>query len=126
MTTPIARHVDEILTEWYSNVSRWQPPGHSTNSMCAQCVESPFSVKLDLGDWPHDITHALVVRLTDAVESMRGLDEILLVLDANRYDILDVLEQCVLDRLSRYLRGQSQLAVNEFEMTGEWDRSTLD
>jgi hypothetical protein len=126
VTTPIARHVDEILTEWYSNVSRWQPPGFSSNSTCVQCVESPFSTRLDLGAWPHDITHPLVVRLTDAVESMRGLDEILVVLDANRCDILDVLEQCVLDRLSRYLRGQSQIAVNEFEMTGEWDRSTLD
>jgi len=126
VTTPIARHVNEILIEWYSNVSRWQPPGYMSNHTCPLCVESPFAIELALGAWPHDITHPLVVRLTDAVESMRELDEILRVLDGHRGDILDVLEQCVLDRLTRYLRGQSQIAVNEFVMTGEWDRSSLD
>jgi hypothetical protein len=32
----------------------------------------------------------------------------------------------VRERFTRYLRGQVQIAVNEFEKTGEWDRSSLD
>ena len=126
MTTPIAQHVNEVLVEWYSNVSRWQPPGQTSNSTCALCVTSPFTTELDLAVWPHDVTHALVVRLTDAVEGMRELEFILRALDGHRSDVLDVLEQCVRDRFTRYLRGQAQIAVNEFEKTGEWDRSALD
>ena len=126
MTTPIEHHVNEILVEWYSNVSRWQPPGQTSTINCAQCLTSPFSTQLNLASWPHDVTHALVVRLTDAVEGMRELEQILEALDAHRSDVLDVLEQCVRDRLTRYLRGQAQIAVNEFEKTGEWDRSNLE
>ena len=126
MTTPIAHHVNEILVEWYSNVSRWQPPGHTSNSTCALCTSSPFSAALGLAGWPHDVTHPLVVRLTDAVEGMRELEAILRALDRHRSDVHDVLEQCVTERFTRYLRGEAQLAVNEFEKTGEWDRSALD
>jgi len=126
VTTPIAHHVNEVLVEWYSNVSRWQPPGQTSTVTCALCVASPFSVELNLALWPHDITHPLVVRLTDAVEGMRELEQILRALDEHRSDVLDVLEQCVRERFSRYLRGQAQIAVNEFEKTGEWDRSSLD
>lgn len=126
MTTPIARHVNEVLVEWYSNVSRWQPPGQVSYLTCALCVRSPFTAKLELAGWPHDVTHPLVVRLTDAVEGSRVLDEILWALDRHRTDVRDVLEQCVTDRFARYLRGQAQIAVNEFEKTGEWDRSTLE
>ena len=126
MTTPIARHIDDIVVEWYSNVARWQPPGQMSNSTCALCVSSPFSIELELANWPHDVTHALVVRLTDAVEGTRELETILWALDRHRADIRDVLEQCVTDRLTRYLRGQAQLAVNEFEKTGEWNRTSLE
>lgn len=126
MTTPIAHHVDEILVEWYSNVSRWQPPGQASHGTCALCIRSPFAVQLNLAPWPHDVTHALVVRLTDAVEGMRELEQIQIALDGHRHDVLDVLEQCVRERFARYLRGQVQIAVNEFEKTGEWDRSSLD
>jgi hypothetical protein len=126
VTTPIAKHVDDILVEWYSNVSRWQPPGQTSNGTCSLCVSSPFSSQLNLATWPHDVTHALVVRLTDAVEGMRELEQIQRALDGHRHDVLDVLEQCVRERFTRYLRGQAQIAVNEFEKTGEWNRSSLE
>jgi hypothetical protein len=126
VTTPTARYTDEILVEWYSSVARWTAGSVGSPSLCALCIGSPFTRQLGLAAWPHDVVHPLVERL-GAVSSDAGtLDTVQRVLDERHSDILDVLEHCVGDELTRYVRIEAAAAVREFERNAQRDHSPRD
>ena len=126
MTTPTVRYTDEILVEWYSTVARWKAGGEGSRSLCALCIDSPFTRQLGLAVWPHDVVHPLVERLGTVSADATTLETVQRVLDERHGDILDVLENCVGDELTRYVRIEAAAAVREFERNAQRDHSPRD
>lgn len=120
--------VETLFTEWYTTAARWEAPGATTVLTCAQCTGSPYALELGLAEWPHDVTHELVVRLADIA---LGVGELLgeagltidqLVASAVRdraADVRDVLIECVEPRLDAYLRREAASIDSEFGLLAE-------
>lgn len=124
MSRHIAKHSEEILVEWYATVSRWQPPGDGSRTGCALCLQSSFAAQLGFYRWPHSVTHPLVENLTAVAPDAAAREQISMLLLENEHDIADVLEQCIDDRLGRFVRDQANAAVAKFGSLTESDRST--
>ena len=123
-------HVTTKLYAWYTIVSEWEPPGEGFTGICAECAESALASSVDIGAWPHDVIHLLVVSLRTAVSDVQDSyseegdcepecasaianSAVAESLARHAPDIRDVLEQCLSERLQAYLTRQMEL--------GEWD-----
>lgn len=124
MSRHIAKHSEEILVEWYATVSRWQPPGDESRTGCVLCLESSFAAQLGFNRWPHSVSHSLIENLTAIAPDAAAREQIAMLLLDHEHDIADVLEQCIDDRLSRFVRDQANTVVAMLGSLTESDRST--
>lgn len=109
-------HVTTKLYEWYTIVSRWEPSGEVFSGSCAECSESALVCAVDVTAWPHDVIHPLVVSLRGAIDDVqcsyveeragdagnaraRARLAVVGTVAPHTSDILDVLEQCLSERL---------------------------
>lgn len=143
--------LDMTLDAWYSYLASWEAPGETGGSGCELCADSPFSRIDGLGEWPHDIEHALAAGLTAAVRhvrlSLEELDEdaaldlsphdrlvrraafarhaeslVLAGVSSRRAAMRDVLEQCIEPSLDAYLRSECERGLLELFAADERDR----
>jgi hypothetical protein len=130
----LAAFVGGIITEWYSRVAQWRPPGSGNETACMTCLNSPFNQLADFAEWPHDVVHSLVSDLNSAVleveaaigeprrgapDPLRAHDLVYAAAEKHSADIVDVLRKCVEPKLSRYLRSQASDSVVFFEAAAE-------
>jgi hypothetical protein len=119
-------HVTTKLYAWYTIVSEWEPPGEGFDGICAECAESALACSIDIAAWPHDVIHLLVVSLRSAIADVRdsyceecswdaaaapevARRAVADTLERHAADIVDVLEQCLSERLQDYLTRQVEL-----------------
>ena len=114
--TATADFLGTTLTSWYEDVARWEPRRAVGRSTCSACQESLLARAVDVDRWPHELIHPLVNSIGLVITHVRrSLDEESLfddrdtlhanavrarelvtgLLERNRDDIHDVLEQCV-------------------------------
>jgi hypothetical protein len=134
MLGQLAAFVGGIITEWYSRIAQWRPPGSGNETACTTCLNSPFNRLADFAEWPHDVVHSLVSDLNGAVlevqaalgeprrggySELRAHDLVYAVAEKHSADIVDVLRKCVEPRLNRYLKNQAMESVVFFEAAAE-------
>ena len=126
----LASFIDGLVTAWYSEVARWQPPGGALGNDCVLCVTSEVPDLLRLREWPHSATHSLVVDLVSAAGQAASLltevghqtsvpeahELFRACIAAHAADVNDVLLQCVEPRFSRYVAEQAEMGVRELEV----------
>ena len=131
-------HVTTALHAWYTEVAEWVPPGEFAGGICATCRDSPLAEVIDIESWPHDIMHRFVTMLCvvqhDVAESYREEQEERMLVpesgEALRFrlaanagigrravsalvarhagDIVDVLENCITERVRGYITAESR------------------
>lgn len=130
MPEHLASFIEGLVTAWYSEVARWQPPGGALGNDCVLCVTSEVPDLLRLREWPHSATHPLVVDLVSAAgQAPRLLAEVghqssaseahkmfRAFTTAHADDVNDVLLQCLEPRFARYVAQQAEVGVHELEM----------
>lgn len=116
-------HVSTKLYAWYSLVHAWEPPGQGTTGICQECTQSALACTIDISAWPHDVIHSLVQSLRSAVSDVRdsyceefawdsasaptvARAAVRDALASHSSDILDVLDQCVTDKLDGWIAAQ--------------------
>ena len=123
-------HVSSKLYAWYTLVSEWVPPGHGSTGVCAGCASSSLASKIDITVWPHDVIHLLVASLrsatADVEDSYReefpwnsgsaaevAREAVRSTLERHADDIVDVLDECLTDKLQSYLTEQVEAGMLE-------------
>ena len=131
-------HVTTALHAWYTEVAIWSPPGEFTTGICADCRASALAQAVDIEVWPHDIIHRFVTMLAavqrDVSESYReeqeermlvpesgealrfrlganaglGRRAVAALIARHSRDIVDVLEQCISERMLDYVSAQAE------------------
>lgn len=128
MSVHVTSIVETVFTEWYTTAARWEAPGSMTEFSCTACTASHFRAELGLAEWPHDVTHELLARLTDVSFGVGDLvddagvsiDELVLtVVRAHAGDVRDVLVECVEPRLDAYLSQAMDSIDSEFGLLTE-------
>lgn len=123
-------HVSSKLYAWYTLVSEWEPPGRGFTGICSECRSSALASTIDITVWPHDVIHLLVQSLRSAIadvedsyreefpwnagsaaEVARAAVE--LTLEGHADDIVNVLDECLTDKLQCYLTEQVERGMLE-------------
>jgi hypothetical protein len=119
-----------ILSQWYGTVALWEAPGDLTDGTCGPCRSSLVSSAIDVTAWPHDLIHRLDSELHTAITHVsasiaeeesgcpsgdhRCAQELVgAALVEHTDDLLDVLNECVVPKLDRYVELELERGLSE-------------
>ena len=128
--------LSNVISTWCESVAEWVAPGALSGATCSSCRDTALAAVLNVADWPHDLIHQFATEVESSIaivaESLRTetdlhvigeieeyrqtctkdvpdcvRDYVTRVLTSRSADLLDVLHECVSDRIDAWVESQA-------------------